>query len=136
MERNALINWIESHNVPELLRVYVHNMKANRNYEALTGLVGDSVATIELKLVRNGLIVNGVESREGDVTELEQKVKTLEETVEEQTKEIAGLKEEAKKKPTEEITTNENVGSDIVQGHIDFVKSEKEEAKVKGKRKP
>jgi hypothetical protein len=43
-----------------------------------------------------------------DVAGYEQKIESLEETVKEQTKEIAGLRKEAKKKPAEEVEESES----------------------------
>ena len=105
MERTELITWIESHNVPDHLRVYVHHMKNTRSYEALEGLVDDNVATVKITLLPHGITLEAVsENLEEELGTAQTELDAAKETIKTQEKEIANLKEtlaEAEVKPVE-----------------------------------
>jgi len=115
--------------LPEALRIYGIDLKANKNYEPFEGLETGNWVTVQMALDRFGnLHFRKGESYEKDLEnanieleEAKKTIKTHEKTIKIQEREIASLKTKAKTAPKK----NKDIEKlDIAKSHRDFVASE------------
>jgi len=111
MSQNELADWMESHNIPELLRQTLERIRNNRNYTAFKGLETTGAATVQVKLQKLTPSVSRIEmssvslpdlkTTEEELEDAKAKLDEAEKTVKEQAKEIENLKKAQTPKTTE-----------------------------------
>lgn len=104
-----IAEYLEQHNFPEELRLYLERLRNGRDYSAFQDLAKKGTATVQVTLGdRNRVSISRVEVHDEELTEELNSVKTeLEEaqkTVKEQRKEITSLEKKATKKATKKVT--------------------------------
>lgn len=99
---SELAEWMENHNIPELLHQCLEKMKINRDYTALKGLETTGAATVKVTLKKltstvsridlNNVSVADVEATTEELEDAKKQLVEAEKTIKEQNKEIENLK--------------------------------------------
>lgn len=101
MKEKEIADYLESHNFPEELRLYIERLCNGRDYSPWKALTESSEAVVKVSMAKNNrLTIKPYESKEAMLNE---ELEIARETIKEQAEEIKSLKKEAKKKAAEEV---------------------------------
>ena len=102
MNDEEIAEYLESHNFPEELRLYLERLCNGRDYSPWKALTESSEAVVKVSMAKNNrLTIKQYESKEAMLNE---ELEIAEEKLKEQAEEIKSLKKEAEKTAVEKVT--------------------------------